>query len=58
MNGRHVNLLPMTPKEVYEEKKTLSECESACGKEKMHKQNESCEKSQERCGNREEKESN
>ncbi|XP_044503434.1 uncharacterized protein LOC123224018 [Mangifera indica] len=55
MNGRHVNLLPMTPKEVYEDQKTLSECESAHGKEKMHKQKESCEKSQERCANREEK---
>ncbi|XP_044465446.1 uncharacterized protein LOC123195704 [Mangifera indica] len=55
MNGRHVNLLPMTPKEVYEDQKTSSECESAHGKEKMHKQKESCEKSQERCANREEK---
>ncbi|XP_044464428.1 uncharacterized protein LOC123194976 [Mangifera indica] len=45
----------MTPKEVYEDQKTLSECESAHGKEKMHKQKESCEKSQERCANREEK---
>ena len=54
MNGRHVNLLPMTPKEVYEDQKTLSECESARGKEKMHKQKESYEKSQERCANREE----
>ena len=29
MNGKPINLLPMTPKQVYEDQKILSECESA-----------------------------
>ena len=45
MNGKPVNLLPMTPKEVYEDQKILNECESAHEKEKVHKQKKSCEKS-------------
>ena len=45
----------MSPKEVYEDQKILSECESAHEKEKVHQQKESCEKSQERRKEREEK---
>ena len=45
MNGRTINLLPMLPKEVYEDQKILSECESAHEKEKVHQQKESYEKS-------------
>ena len=55
MNGKPINLLPITPKQVYEDQKILSECESAHEKEKVHKQKESCEKSQERHEVREEK---
>ena len=55
MNGKPINLLPMTPKHVYEDQKILSECESAHEKEKVHKQKESYEKSQERREVREEK---
>ena len=36
MNGKPINLLPMTPKQVYEDQKVLSECESAHEKEKVH----------------------
>ena len=55
MHGKPINLLPMTPKQVYEDQKILSECESAHEKEKVHKQKESYEKSQERREVREEK---
>ena len=55
MNGRTINLLPMSPREVYKDQKILSECESAQEKEKVHQQKESCEKNQETYGEREEK---
>ena len=45
MNDRTINLLPIMPKEVYEDLKILSECESAHEKEKVHQQKESYEKS-------------
>ena len=36
MNGKTINLLLISPKEVYEDQKILSECESAHEKEKVH----------------------
>ena len=55
MNGRTINLLPMSPNEVYEDQKILSEYKSAHEKEKMHQLKESYEKSHERREKREQK---
>ena len=55
MNNKPITLVPLTPKQVFEDQKFLSECESANEKEKAHKQKESCEKSLERCEKRVEK---
>ena len=36
MNGMTINLLPMSPREVHEDQKILSECESVHEKENVH----------------------